>query len=78
MHDEGPSPEDIDRFGGDTGYCPACGAEVWDQAPQCPSCGHWIEGKVGSRPPMEAWMRSRTMLFVVIIVIIAFVLVFVL
>ncbi|MHC5025517.1 MAG: hypothetical protein ACYTGR_01985 [Planctomycetota bacterium] len=78
MIDEGPSADDIDRFGGDTGYCPHCGEEVWDQAPQCPSCGTWIEGGVGGQRPDEAWFKRRMTLFILIVVIVAFILVFVL
>ena len=36
---EGPSPEDIERFGGDTIACPGCKADVYDEAPFCHSCG---------------------------------------
>ena len=78
MIDEGPSREDIDRFDRDTGYCPNCGAEVWDQTPQCPACKSWIGGGVGGRRPTDAWLRQRMILFVLIVVIIAFVVVFVL
>ena len=79
--DEGPSPEDLERFGGDgddTGYCPQCGEEVWDQVDVCPQCGHAMTGGPGSRAPFEAWWRRRTILLVTIIVLIAFVLLFVL
>ena len=57
--DEDPSPQDIERFGGDTAYCPACGAEVFDQAEACPACGSWIGGATESRPPLDAARRRR-------------------
>jgi len=39
MKYEGPSEEDLERFSReDTGYCPECGEEVWDDAPQCKAC----------------------------------------
>ena len=40
--DEGPSDEDIDRFGEDApkadARCPDCGAAVWSEADICPKC----------------------------------------
>ncbi|MBL8764646.1 MAG: zinc ribbon domain-containing protein [Phycisphaerae bacterium] len=38
--DEGPSREDLERFGGVTRACPACGKEIYDDAQVCWSCGH--------------------------------------
>lgn len=67
--DEGPSAADLDRFGGDTGYCPACGAEVYDQAEFCPECGEHLGGAVKSRPPMEDWFRQRWIALVVVLVV---------
>jgi hypothetical protein len=74
MIDEDPSPDDIERFAGDTAYCPACGAEVWDQTPVCPECGQTIAGDTLSRPPIEDWLRRRWFVLVAIIALIAFVL----
>lgn len=37
---EGPSPEDIERFGDEHVTCPACKAAVYDQTDLCPECGH--------------------------------------
>ncbi len=63
-NDEGPSSEDIYRFGHDTGYCPECGAEVWDQAPYCPECSEYIEGQALPRPKQsdEAQHRFRNLI----------------
>jgi hypothetical protein len=36
--DEGPSPEDIERFGAETINCSSCGKEVYDEASICPAC----------------------------------------
>lgn len=47
--DEGPSPEDLRRFGGDTAYCPDCGARVWDQADVCPKCYAYLGGDTARR-----------------------------
>jgi hypothetical protein len=79
MRDEDPSPEDIARFGDDadqTGYCPECGAQVWDATPSCPKCGAWIEGGVLRRPPAAEAFHKRAMLLGIIIILIAFIFVF--
>ena len=72
MIDEGPSPEDIQRFSGETGFCPACGAEVWDGAPRCPECGRWIDGATQSRRPEEAEARRRMFALIAILTLIGF------
>jgi hypothetical protein len=72
--DEGPSPDDLRRFDRDTGYCPACGAAVWDQAEVCPKCREYLGGETLARPPVEHWFRQRWFVTVAIIVLIAFIL----
>jgi len=69
MIDEGPSDADLARFGDDqTGYCPECGAEIWDDVSSCPSCGAWIQGDTRSRTPEEREARARfTRLLVVLL-----------
>lgn len=52
--DDGPSLDDLNRFGRDTGYCPHCGAEVYDQAMFCPQCTRPIEGNVRSEHPSRS------------------------
>ena len=42
--DEGPSDEDLARFGGQTAHCPGCGAEIWGDTPICPACRNIVEG----------------------------------
>jgi len=67
MLDEGPSAEDLTRFGDDEfGYCPECGDEVWDDVTACPSCGEWIEGRVQSRKPHELQARRRMIALIAI------------
>lgn len=78
MIDEGPSADDLERFSEDTAYCPECGAEISDLSEFCPQCGAAVSGRLGSRPPTEAWFRQRWKQFVVILVLIGFVVVFVL
>ena len=72
MRDEDPSPQDIDRFGGETAYCPDCGAEIWDQAERCPACGNLVGGRTRSREPVEAWLRGRWLALVAILALLAF------
>ena len=70
MIDEGPSPDDLDRFNADqSGYCPECGAEVWDNVEICPKCGLPIGGRVRTRPPSEQWLRQRWILLVIIVLV---------
>ena len=68
MIDEDPSPEDIERFGDDrdTGYCPSCGAEIWDEAELCPKCGQFITAPSHRRPHER---RRRTTLIVIVVVV---------
>ena len=67
MIDEDPSDEDLDRFSAETGYCPDCGREVWDEAWECPHCGEVIEGRV-SRDRQGAVGRSLSARSVVVLV----------
>ena len=62
--DEDPSSEDLDRFGSETATCPSCDQEVWDEAPQCPSCGCWLAGEGLHR------QSARRRLIVVLIVLV--------
>ena len=72
MIDEDPSPDDLERFGHDTAHCPACGAEIWDLAELCPTCGATVGGRVTSRPPVEDWFRRRWLILVAIGAVVAF------
>lgn len=46
--DEGPSQEDIERFGDETpkadARCPDCGTAVWSEADICPKCYAFLGG----------------------------------
>ena len=68
--DEGPSAEDLDRFGGETGYCPHCGEEIWDAAPACPACGEWVS--VQRRPPRTAARKRILTTVIALVTLIAF------
>lgn len=65
--DEGPSAEDLRRFGGDTAACPDCGAEVWDQADVCPKCFAYLGGDTVRR----GRQRRRTWRTAIILLILA-------
>ena len=39
--------------------CPQCGAEVYEEAPQCPGCGHYIT------PDTSPW-QGRSVLWIVL------------
>ncbi len=45
LPDDGPSPEDIERFGDVTRTCPSCGKEVFDDVSVCYHCGAAVEEK---------------------------------
>ena len=74
MIDENPSPDDLERFSRDTAYCPDCGAEVWDQAEVCSSCGAYLHGDTSSRPQNARQRRRLWVGLVIIITVTAFVL----
>ncbi|MCH2138867.1 MAG: hypothetical protein MK074_07450 [Phycisphaerales bacterium] len=72
--DEGPSADDLDRFGDDagtTGYCPQCGGPCYDDAPVCPHCGVTVD-RLLPRPKAGHDMQRRFGVVVVVLVLIAF------
>ncbi len=72
MVDEDPTNDDLDRFAGETGYCPDCGAEIWDEAYQCPHCNEIVENRVSHTPTDAAGgILSAKSVVVMVIVIIA-------
>ena len=80
MHglDEDPSEEDQLRFGDETGYCPDCGREIWDEAWQCPHCEAVVEGRIDRTPNQgvskQISQRSVIVLVLALIVVLVFVL----
>lgn len=67
--DEGPSEEDIERFGGVTQRCPECGTELYDDVVTCWNCGaHVGVGSGGSS------VSARWAVAVIVLLILAFVL----
>ncbi len=53
---EGPSQEDIQRFGDVTRTCPACRKEVFDDAELCYHCGNAIEGASQGSAGVPKWV----------------------
>jgi len=68
---EGPSPEDLERFGDEWVTCPECGSAIYDQTEICPRCGHALTSSDGGKTPVWAIVAA-------VLALIAFVLVFVL
>lgn len=48
--DEGPSAEDLERFGNPTRECPECGKDVFDDSAVCYHCGHAFERSSDATP----------------------------
>lgn len=67
--DGGPSAEDLRRFAGDLAHCPACGAEVYDDAVECPICQESILGSTERRPPIVSWWRNRWIAVIVALLV---------
>ncbi|MCA9287656.1 MAG: hypothetical protein KDA05_03675 [Phycisphaerales bacterium] len=42
---DGPSREDLEKFGDEFVTCPECGSLVYDQAEVCQSCGRALEAE---------------------------------
>ena len=49
--DEGPSEEDMERFGGATRTCPECRTELYDDADVCWKCGHALMSRTREHKP---------------------------
>ncbi|MDG2422909.1 MAG: zinc ribbon domain-containing protein [Phycisphaerales bacterium] len=71
--DEGPSESDLERFNHqEEGYCPECGAVVYDDAEFCPDCGQQIGGRISNKPPAEKEIQNRLTIIIVVIVLLGF------
>jgi hypothetical protein len=73
--DEDPSDEDLERFGGDTAWCPACDAEIYEDSVECPKCGEMIEQGLAHRPdqhrPSQQKVTSLTAILLIVAIVIA-------
>ncbi len=60
LPDEGPLDSDLDEFGDDdeptTEPCPACGADIYDDSPQCPVCREYIFAAAGRTHRWSLWL----------------------
>ncbi len=63
---EAPSEEDLWRFGGDHAECSSCGAEIYDDAPQCPACGKWLSDQDRMGKGMPTWLVATVVILIVI------------
>ncbi len=73
MIDEGPSDDDIRRFGDETeetAICPDCGAEVWDQADVCPQCGQFMVDGPSRQSRTDKRLDHRWIVILVVLLII--------
>jgi hypothetical protein len=65
--DEGPSDEDLERFGDETVRCRHCGAEVYDEAEWCHRCGGAL-GVEERKLPLWAWVTGVLLLGAFVVV----------
>ena len=70
--DEGPSDEDIDRFGEESprldARCPDCGTRVWSEADVCPKCYAFLGGEAPTSGRGLFAQRWRAVLVAALIV----------
>lgn len=52
---EGPSDDDLARFGGDDVPCPTCGEEMYVDASVCPACGYIVGDTRAIPSPLRRW-----------------------
>jgi predicted amidophosphoribosyltransferase len=72
-YDEGPSQEDLSRFSSDeTGYCPNCGEDIYDDASQCPVCNSWLSEGVSHQDLVSKAFRKKFLVMIVIVILIGF------
>ena len=73
MIDELPSEEDINRFSDETGYCPHCGEEIYDDSDWCPKCDNPLHGDGTShRHPTSSIMTKKVGVILLVILLLAF------
>ncbi|MBI70001.1 MAG: hypothetical protein CMJ38_08445 [Phycisphaerae bacterium] len=73
MIDEYPSDEDIERFSDETGFCPHCGEEIYDDSDWCPKCDNPLHGNgTGHRHPLSAIMTKKIGVILLVVLLLAF------
>lgn len=59
LQDEGPQEIDLQELGGDDSVdvtiCPACGAEVYEDAERCGACGQYLVRSQVARSAVPWW-----------------------
>jgi len=58
LEDEGPQDIDLEEPGDGeslTAPCPACGAEVYEDADRCPACGEFISPRLAAGTRGGLW-----------------------
>ncbi len=69
---DGPSAEDLDRFGDEMLTCPHCGANASDQAQFCPVCAKDLDERPAGSPPVPMWAWITLFVAIVLILFFAF------
>ena len=64
---EGPSADDLHRFGDEMDRCNACGREVYDQAEVCPYCGG-LTRPIAPRAPFWPILVAVVLVAVIVVV----------
>ena len=49
--------------------CPACGAEIYDDAERCPECGHYQSREDQPRAKTPTWIIAGAVICLVIVVL---------
>lgn len=69
LDDDGPSAEDLDRFGDEFITCPNCSKAIYDQSEICPYCGNAVIG--GDSGP-GLWVIVVAAVLVIVFVVFLF------
>ncbi len=64
-NDESPDDSALGSPECDTIHCPVCDADIYDDAVQCPHCGHYIEADISPWRGKSLWWIVAGLLGVV-------------
>jgi ribosomal protein L37E len=62
LHPEGPSANDLNRFGDEMTTCRQCGHRFYDQAEICPNCGTPVGSERSATP---VWIIATVILVLI-------------
>lgn len=65
--DDGPSPDDIERFNHVTRTCPECKKEVFDDVLSCYHCGHVFAANTHKGPPIWVLITALVLLATLVV-----------